>query len=222
MTGPVHNRLVRQIRDKHVTVAAEKYLTGCLLDIGCGEKPLAALVAPYVSHHVGVDHPGTPHDRSRIDVYGTAYALPFADCTFDSAMCNAVLEHLEEPEEGLRECFRALRPGGYAVYTAPFIWHVHEEPRDFYRYSPFGLRHLFSKAGFEIVEVIALSGFWVTFGQLFAYNVARFNRGPIKRLRLLDPLLLLIQGVAYALDKLDKSERWSWAHLVVARKPVDS
>jgi SAM-dependent methyltransferase len=84
-----------------------------------------------------------------------------------------VLEHLEEPEAAIRECHRVLRPGGTAIYTVPFIWHLHEEPRDFFRYSKYGLRYLFEKVGFEIVELRALSGFWVTFGQLFVYNLYR-------------------------------------------------
>jgi SAM-dependent methyltransferase len=129
-----------------------------------------------------------------------------------------VLEHLEEPEKAVRECFRVLKPGGVALYSVPFIWHLHEEPRDFYRFSKYGLSYLFDKAGFEIVEIKALSGFWVTFGQLLVYNLYRFNRGMLRWLRVIDTLGLFIQAISYGLDRLDKTEEWTWMYMVVAKK----
>lgn len=196
------------------------YAGGRLVDIGCGNKPYRKMFDHHVSEHIGVDHSDTLHDKSSVDLFGTAYAIPAPDAFFDSAICTAVLEHLEEPGQALCECFRVLKLGGYAIYTAPFIWHLHEEPRDFYRFSRHGLKYLFEKAGFEIVELKALSGFWVTFGQLFVYNLYRFNRGPLRWTGLIGGLGLLLQGGAYLLDKIDKTEQWTWMYLVVARKPV--
>ena len=95
------------------------------MDIGCGAKRYCTLFAPYVTEHIGVDHEQTFHDKSKVDRYGTAYRLPAEDASFDSAICAAVLEHLEEPEQALQECHRVLRPGGVAIYTVPFIWHLH-------------------------------------------------------------------------------------------------
>lgn len=218
MARELQNALVNRILDRELSLAASKHLRGRLVDIGCGEKPYRQLLAPWVAEHVGVDHEGTPHDRSNVDLPGTAYAIPVPDGFFDSALCTAVLEHLEEPEAALRECSRVLAAGGVAVYTVPFIWHLHEEPRDFYRFSKHGLRYLFEKAGFEVVELKALSGFWVTFGQLLVYNLYRANRGPLRWLRIVDAAGLLIQGLAYALDRMDRTEQWTWMYLVVARK----
>ena len=46
-----------------------------LLDVGCGEKPYAALFAPYVREHVGVDAVENPHAELR----GAIEALPVED-----------------------------------------------------------------------------------------------------------------------------------------------
>ena len=211
--------LVQGIFQRIFRKEAHKYLSGRLIDIGCGTKPYKDLLAPYVTEHVGIDHPNTLHDKSNIDRFGTAYEIPASDESFDSAICTAVLEHLEEPELALKECWRVLKQGGIAIYSVPFIWHLHEEPRDFYRFSKYGLKYLFEKVGFEIVEIEALSGFWVTFGQLFVYNIYRFNRGPLRYIPVIPALSLVIQGASYLLDKIDKTEQWTWMYMVVARKP---
>ena len=215
----IKNWLIHRIHDERLSDQAKRYIKGSLVDIGCGTKPYRKLLAPYVTEHVGVDHEATLHDKSNIDLWGTAYKIPVEDEHFDSALCTAVLEHLEEPEAALRECFRILKPGAYAIYSIPFIWHLHEEPRDFYRYSKYGIKYLFEKAGFEITEIKALSGFWVTFGQLFVYNIYRFKKGPLRWMPIIDVIGLLIQGISYGLDKIDKSENWTWMYMVVAKKP---
>lgn len=222
MAKELKNILVNHIHNRELKRYASSYLTGRLIDIGCGTKVYRNLLAPYVDEHVGLDHEETFHGKSNIDIFGSAYKIPVADESFDSAVCTAVLEHLEEPEQALRECHRILKPGGVAVYSVPFIWHLHEEPRDFYRYSKYGLEYLFGKVGFEMLEIRALSGFWVTFGQLFVYNLYRLNRGPLRWFRIIDAVGLLIQGLAYLLDRIDKSEQWTWMYMVVARKKAES
>ncbi|MFZ6718962.1 class I SAM-dependent methyltransferase [Undibacterium sp. Ji49W] len=219
MAKVLKNLLVNYIHDRRLLVQAKNFARGRLIDIGCGIKPYQKIFAGHVTEHVGVDHELSVHDKSNMDLLGTAYQIPVEDGSFDTAVCTAVLEHLEEPELALKECFRVLRPGGYAIYSVPFIWHLHEEPRDFYRFTKYGLEHIFKKAGFVIVELEALSGFWVTFGQLFVYNLYRFNRGPLRWFRIVDALGLLVQACAFLLDKLDKTEQWTWMYLVVAQKP---
>jgi SAM-dependent methyltransferase len=216
------NWLVHELVRRHLERVFKLYLRGTLIDIGCGLKPYEELASPYIERHVGVDHPATLHGTHRVDIASTAYAIPVADASFDSALCSAVLEHLEEPELAIRECFRVLKPGAYAVYTVPLIWHLHEEPRDFFRFTKYGLSHLFGKAGFEIVELTPMSGFWVTFGQLTSYMLHRRNRGLLKKTRLIPPLGGAIQLAALALDKLDRAEHFTWAYLAVVRKPEPS
>jgi len=214
----IKNWLTYFIHDKELLKLVKKYFRGRLIDIGCGTKPYKDLMVPYVIEHKGIDHEGTLHDRYNIDLFGTAYEIPVENNSFDSALCTAVLEHLEEPELAIRECFRILKPGGVAIYSVPFIWHLHEEPRDFYRFSKYGLKYLFEKVGFEIIELKALSGFWVTFGQLSVYYLYRFNLGPFRWFRIIDILGLFIQTFSYLLDKLDKTEQWTWMYMVVIKK----
>lgn len=214
------NWLVTTIHEQQLARACSLYAKGILLDIGCGDKPYGKLTAGYVSEHIGLDHDRSEHDLSRADIIGTAYDIPLDDEYVDTILCTAVLEHLEEPGEALKEAFRVLKPGGYAIYTVPLFWHLHEEPRDFYRYTKYGLRYLFEKSGFSIVELEEMSGFWVTFGQELVYYLwdlrggGRFN--PLRWI--IPPVGAAIQGICYLLDHLDHSPQFAWAYILVARK----
>jgi ubiquinone/menaquinone biosynthesis C-methylase UbiE len=225
----IRDWLVYHVGDRALKKALDRVFAqgrrGLLLDIGCGLKPYANLTRGRVARHIGVDHPASLHGNTAVDVGSNAYQLPFRDDTFDVVLCSSVLEHLEEPEAALREAARVLGPGGQAVYVTPFMWHIHEEPRDFYRYSRYGLHHLFGKGGFEHIEVIPLSGFWVTFGQLFVHQLYRLQRGPMRWVPVIPVAGLAIQVFALVLDKLDRapgSRKWTWAYLTVARKAAPS
>lgn len=200
-----------------IEAAAAAHFHGSLLDIGCGEKWKADLVGRFVERYIGVDHAGSLHDLSAVDRIGSAYALPAADDEFDSVLCTSVLEHLYDPPAALREALRVLKPGGTAVFTAPQIWHLHEEPHDYYRFTRYGLSHLVSRAGFEVLEVKALSGFWATFASEWGYYVNSARWG------ILRPLVALWTAanniLALGLEKLPRNEKWSWMHIVTARKP---
>jgi SAM-dependent methyltransferase len=45
--------------------------------------------------------------------------MPFDNDTFDVIICNHVLEHVPDDRKALREIFRILRPGGYAILQVP-------------------------------------------------------------------------------------------------------
>jgi len=112
MAKELKNLLIYQIHGRFLKDYLSEFAVGRLIDIGCGTKPYKNLLVPYVTEHVGVDHAETFHDKSNIDLFGTAYDIPADDGSFDCALCTAVLEHLEEPEPALRECYRVLKQGG--------------------------------------------------------------------------------------------------------------
>jgi ubiquinone/menaquinone biosynthesis C-methylase UbiE len=112
INSSMQNILVQWIVQRNFENMGKQYLKGRLIDIGCGEKPYVNMMKPYVAEHVGVDHQDTFHDKSNIDRVGTAYDIPAKDGEFDSALCTAVMEHLEEPDIAIAECYRVLRTGG--------------------------------------------------------------------------------------------------------------
>lgn len=213
------NKLINTIFEKKFEELISKYIKGRLIDIGCGEKPYKDMLSPHVQEHVGVDLVDTSNNNSNIEFIGTAYDIPVADETFDSAVCTAVLEHLEEPALAIKECYRILKPGAVALYSMPFIWHLHAEPRDFFRYSKYGLQHLFETNGFKVLEITPLSGFAVTFIQLHLYLVqGKFNRGIIKALGIYKLYLWLCTRFGLFINKYDHSQQFTWMYTVAAQK----
>lgn len=211
-----HNWLVYRIHDKALAEALNQYADGVLLDIGCGEKPYQKLTQDLVTKHIGLDHPGSSHSKQQVDIFGTAYDTGVANDSINTVLCTVVLEHLERPQDAINEMHRILCPDGHVVLTVPLFWHLHEEPRDFYRYTKHGLRHLFETAGFEIVVIKPLSGFVVTFSQEFVYFIGRLRRGLLRYPIAI--LQLVIQQIAFWLNRWDKSYGYTWAYLVVAKK----
>ncbi len=214
--------LVHRIADPVIRDALKDYASGRLLDIGCGERPYEADARRYVTEQVGLDHPGTQHTGCGVDVWAEADALPFEDASFDTVLCIAVLEHLPEPARAISEAYRVLKKEGCAIYLVPLFWHLHEEPHDFYRFTKHGLRYLFEKSGFELVELRALSGFVVTFAQELVYYLWKLRRGGRRNPLwwMIPPLAAALQGIALGLNRFDPSEEFTWMYLVVARKTV--
>ena len=212
----VHNRwIVRRNREDAARLAS--LCRGELLDIGCGGKPYEDLILPHVTRYVGFDHPDTRHDRQKVDVWGSATDLPFEDRSFDTVVAFQVLEHVEEPGTMVAEAFRVLRPGGVFIVTTPFMWGVHEEPRDFYRYTEYGLRHLLSTAGFTEIEIEAVSGVWMMLGLRFSYFLEPWSQSRWRPIVL--GLQLLAQSIGARLDKAYRVETDTVGYVTVARAP---
>lgn len=198
--------------------AAELYAHGEVVDVGCGEKPLVPLFEPYVDRYVGVDHADSIHDLRHADVIGTAYAVPLPGASADVVILSQVLEHLERPPDALRECFRLLRPGGHLLLATPFFWQLHEEPRDFFRYSPYGLRHLLAEAGFEVVEILPYCGAWLTIAVELGYALRVFRGGRLDRLVL--AATWASQRIGAWADGRNFQPGFSAVHFAAARKPL--
>jgi ubiquinone/menaquinone biosynthesis C-methylase UbiE len=214
------NWLIHHLWNREVVKAAKAHARGSLIDIGCGDKPYYSEISPFVSSYIGLDHTQTLYQRSMTDVLGSAYEIPVEDNHFDTVLCTEVAEHLEEPTKAIAEARRVLKAGGYAIYSVPLFWHLHDKPRDFYRYTKYALRYLFEKNGFEIAGLKCIGGFWVTFGQEFVYYLWSVRRGgALNPLWWLIPIIgTLVQGICYLLGKIDHSEDFTTGYLVIARK----
>jgi SAM-dependent methyltransferase len=130
-----------------------KEVNGNLLDFGCGSKPYKEFFV-YCDQYIGMDieNSSHPHVNEDIDVFYDGTNIPFPNDNFDSVFASEVFEHIFNLEEVLTEIKRVLKPGGKLLFTCPFVWPEHEIPRDFARYSSYGIASLVKGVGFRIIK----------------------------------------------------------------------
>jgi len=151
---------------KNEVLRYSKYLSGKLMDFGCGSKPYRSVF--HFDEYVGVDfeNEGHPHQNEQIDVFYDGKSIPLSENYFDSILCTEVFEHIFNLDTVLQELNRVLKINGYILITCPFVWNEHEVPYDYARYTRFALKSLLDKNGFEIVEYSKSGEFISTITQL--------------------------------------------------------
>lgn len=199
---------------RHVDQLAGALTGRVVIDVGCGEQPYRPCLRGF-KHYVGFDSIDAPDRGGNPDVLGDALALPFAPGSADAILCTEVIEHVTDPAVMLSEFARVLVPGGSVVLTSPFTWHLHDEPHDYWRFTEFGLRLLFERAGFRVMALRATNGFAGALLQSKAYLVMQASG----RLRFLTrPVVWLLQTVAMMIGFLDRNRRMTSNYVVWAKK----
>lgn len=122
----LHEPLVGQIfRSKKFDVSECR----SILDVGSGAgqilghllkvtHPETQLIAYDLSHGMLRRARGRLNSQRPSYVAGDVTQLPFADKTFDCITCGWVIEHLADPQPGLRELSRVLQPAGRLLLLA--------------------------------------------------------------------------------------------------------
>src|SRR6185369_10894421 len=82
------------------------------------------------------------YDSGTTTAIASALALPFADSLADLVVLQGVLEHVEDAQKTLIECYRVLKPGGLFYTEMPFLQPYHESPIDLRRSTKNGLATL--------------------------------------------------------------------------------
>jgi len=143
---------------------------GRLLDVGCGDKAYEHIFRPYVTEYIGIEHEATfsatsaeTHER-KPDLFYDGKRLPFEDRSIDTILSIQVLEHTPTPGALVIEMARVLKDDGIMIITAPFSFRLHEEPHDYFRYSPHGLRQLCATAGLTIEYTEQQGSLWSVLG----------------------------------------------------------
>jgi SAM-dependent methyltransferase len=140
-----------------------QYVGGRALNAGCGYRDITRLLqgmgaSEVTNCDIATDIPGAT--LCSLDT------LPFDDASFDTILCNAVLEHVVSVEAVMASLVRVLRPGGHLIVTIPFLQPYHEAPRDFRRFTKEGMTQLAEQSGLEVrallpVHTIAQTLGWI-------------------------------------------------------------
>jgi SAM-dependent methyltransferase len=154
--------------------------------------------------------------------------LPFADESFDLVMCIEGFHYVVDPQAGVAEIGRVLRPHGYALISVPLVWEYDRTVLE-HRFTGPSLTHFF--AGWDEVTVVENGGrgvSWATLsGQIASMAECHLPQRFHLR-RVLHPafagLYLLINGAGFFLDRAERrfarsSLTLPMNLLVTARRP---
>ena len=178
---PYHNRLIKEIFSPTLDKKDK------IIEVGCGAGGLCRKLAQIVTEGevVGIDiSEGYIEKLKQSDVsapknlvfrLGSAENIPYPDNYFDHAVCSASFSFWSEPERGLAEVKRVLKPGGrlyiadvykegpVSITVGAKIFNLFSAYKmNFYSSQEF--REFFQRAGFTVVYQKEVMGALVTMG----------------------------------------------------------
>lgn len=151
-----------------------------------------------------------------LDVVGDAQRLPFRNESIDQIQADSVLEHLPNPHQVIRECFRVLRPGGFLHITTPFVLNVHGYPDDYLRYTPSFYEHIFQESGFRQfrVDTDAARGLYCTLHNSSKTAIVDEEHANFLALQAVHLAVMTLLGSLVPFDNFFENKSAHWFHAV--------
>lgn len=159
-------------------------------------------------------------DYSTLDICGDLEKIPLRDASVDCILCMVVLEHTRDPRKVLLEFARVLKSGGKLVMVVPFLWEEHQAPHDYFRFTRYGVQHLFEASQFNLDLMDPIGGFfWLCARR--SVGLLSFFQGSWRWIlfTMLAPFFgLLFPLILYFMDGLDHDKSYSLGFRIHATK----
>lgn len=129
--------------------ASEGYLSGRVLDYGCGQQPYRDIVEAAGGEYSPFDRLDHPANVSGRDYGGDADWHG----SYDAVLCTQVVQYVADVPDFFSEIRYALdnvNRSRWLVLTYPTNW-PEVEPEDLHRFTKAGMERLLTEAGFTIV-----------------------------------------------------------------------
>jgi hypothetical protein len=155
----LREREAKSIRDFVQSAADEGYLSGRVLDYGCGKQPYRDIVEAAGGEYHGTDSPDYPGSVV------SEFVHPGWPHIYDAVLCTQVLQYIPVPHHALRQMRNNLvelnvpkDKARHLVLTYPTNW-PEVEPEDLHRFTKAGMERLLTEAGFEIIKHVQRASF---------------------------------------------------------------
>ncbi len=127
-----------------------------------------------------------------------------------------VLEHVKEPHVAIKNIYKILEKGGKCICSTPFIFHIHDEPNDYFRFTIYGLKFLFKE--FSTINIIKKNG-WL---ESFFVNFTRLIKERNFILKIISIIFMLLYFLIYPLiiilQKITNSDRLTSGYFLTVIK----
>jgi SAM-dependent methyltransferase len=136
-----------------------------VLDAGCGGQPFRFVFETNSNSYSSCDASdplGVVDHIAELD-----RELPrdlLGEQPFDFILCSEVLEHVLDWDTAFANLARLLAPNGRLLVTSPFVYVLHEQPYDFWRVTPHGIRALAERHQLSVVQLDSIGGSWDVIG----------------------------------------------------------
>ncbi len=181
-------------------------MKGDVIDIGGKKEKKRGKFRPPLSQvkswkYVNIDKSTNP------DFCCSAENIPVEDASYDTALLCEVLEHLEHPEQVLKDIFRILKNGGTLIISVPFLFPVHADPYDFQRWTDTKIRLVLESIGFSDIKIVPMGGLGSVIHDLLFVALGKIQLKYLKSLclsvlRVTTPIFSLLDRVLESSEKI--------------------
>lgn len=169
-------------------------LSGLILDLGAGGERQYSyyelLRFKENSRVIAVDINQMRHPQVVADL---EKGLPFKGGSFNYVLMFNLLEHIYDFGGLCSEAHRVLQTGGTLYMFVPFLYPLHADPCDYFRYTGYAVHRLLKDSGFNKIEVENLGFSPLT----TAYFLSAFMHGILQK-----PVCWPILYACYSIDRM--------------------
>lgn len=150
-----------------------------------------------------------PRHTDNSDKY-LEYFNDYEDETYDTVVCNGLLEHVKYPGKLIENLHRVLKPGGKVYVSASSVFSIHRGPENYFHITHFGAKFLFEQHEWSNLKISGSCGPFRTLGIncqriLLQARVNILARPFIELLAWSLPLLDVFVGKQYSGRKLNEN-----------------
>jgi len=146
--------------------------SGNIIDIGGGSAPYSK----YLDAAANVINLNI-EKCNETNLIADAHSIPIKKGSIDAVIITNVLEHVRQPEKVLNEIAEVMKAGGEMMLVVPFMFKVHPNPEDHWRFTYQSLE-LMLKDNFEIIDLRASGGrfsvIWEILMQIRGFEIFKF------------------------------------------------
>ncbi len=108
----------------------ENTYKGVCVDVGGGTGPYSKYLSPELKIiNLNIEK------KSETSVVADAHLIPIKEHSVDLIIITNVLEHVRDPVKVIDEISRCLKIGGEMILVVPFLFKVHPDPEDHWRFT---------------------------------------------------------------------------------------
>lgn len=143
-------------RQKLNGILKEKQLYGLILDLGGNKDSSYRKIIKFSNYSkvITINIKKTGEDYLQADL---EKGIPYKSRSADYILAFNIFEHVYNLQKLLDETYRVLKSNGKVILATPFLKEIHNDPDDFWRFSPTCWQRLLQNSGFNKIKIQSIT-----------------------------------------------------------------